>query len=185
MLTKKKYIDVILPLNVKGVFTYSTNDEELTVGQRVVVQFGKRKLYTALVKSIHNNKPIDYDVKPILAILDDIPIVNSIQLRFWQWIANYYMCSLGDIMKAALPVSFKLASESKVIINVNFDGYIDDLSSNAKPLDVLSVKEELNINDISTLLNIKQVFSFVNELIRKEVIQVKENLYDRYKEKED
>ncbi len=185
MLTNKKYIDVILPLNVKGVFTYSTDEKELAVGQRVVVQFGKRKLYTALVKTIHNDKPIDYDVKPILAILDDIPIVNSIQLRFWQWIATYYMCSLGDIMKAALPASFKLASESKVIINNNFDGYIDDLSSNAKILlDVLSVKEELNINDISTLLNIKQVFSLINELIRKEVILVKENLYDRYKEKE-
>ena len=175
MTTNQKYIDVILPLPVKGVFTYSTYEEDLLVGQRVIVQFGARKLYTALVKSIHNAKPVDYDVKPLLAILDELPVVNSIQLRFWDWIANYYMCSLGDVMNAALPASFKLASESKVIINADFDGDIHDLTYNEQILlDALSIEEELNINEISKLIGLKNIFSFINELIRKEIIKIKD-----------
>ena len=125
MLTDKKYIDVILPLPVKGTFTYCIDSDELLVGQRVVVQFGARKLYTAIIKNIHDKKPLDYEVKSLIAILDEGPIVNLIQLKFWDWIADYYMCNLGDVMNAALPASFKLASESKVIIHYDFDGDID------------------------------------------------------------
>ena len=123
-----KYTDVILPLPVKGTFTYLTDQDDLQIGQRVVVQFGARKLYTALVKCIHDKKPDDYDAKRLLAILDEEPIVNDIQLRFWDWISDYYMCNLGDVMNAALPSSFKLASESKVIMHYDFDGDMDDLT---------------------------------------------------------
>ena len=90
-----KYIDVILPLPLKGTFTYSTDQEGLLVGQRVVVQFGARKLYTAIVQRIHNTKPVDYHAKPLLAILDEAPIVNIVQLEFWDWIAKYYMCNVS------------------------------------------------------------------------------------------
>ncbi|MEC7646038.1 MAG: primosomal protein N' [Bacteroidota bacterium] len=185
MLTDQKYIDVILPLPVKGTFTYCTDSDDLLVGQRVVVQFGARKLYTAIIKSIHDKKPIGYEVKPLLGILDEGPIVNLIQLKFWDWIADYYMCNLGDVMNAALPASFKLASESKVIIHFDFDGDIDHLSSNEKVLlNALSNQEELSINDISKILSVKNIFSFINDLIRKEIIQIKEDLYDKYKEKQ-
>jgi len=105
MLTNQKYIDVILPLPLKGTFTYHTDEPDLLLGQRVVVQFGARKLYTAVIKSIHNKKPIHYQAKAILAILDEAPVVNLIQLKFWDWIADYYMCNLGDVMNAALPAS--------------------------------------------------------------------------------
>lgn len=184
MLTDQKYIDVILPLPVKGTFTYCTDLNDLLVGQRVVVQFGARKLYTAIIKNIHDKKPLDYEVKPLLAILDEGPIVNFIQLKFWDWIADYYMCNLGDVMNAALPASFKLASESKVIIHLDFDGDIDHFSSNEKILlNALSSEEELSINDISKLVSVKNIFSFINDLIRKEAVQIKEDLYDKYKEK--
>ena len=129
MFTAPKYIDVILPLPLKGTFTYCTDEDDLLVGQRVVVQFGARKLYTAIVKRIHDKKPVDYQAKPLLAILDEAPIVNAVQLQFWDWISKYYMCNLGDVMNAALPSSFKLASESKVSISLDFDGDIDDLSA--------------------------------------------------------
>ena len=149
MLTIEKYIGVILPLPVKGVFTYYTYEDDLMLGQRVVVQFGLRKLYTALVKSIHDNKPTNYEAKPLLAILDEAPVVNLIQLKFWDWIADYYMCNLGNVMNAALPLYFKLASESKVIMHPDFDGDMDNLSANEHLLlDALSAQEELSVNEI-------------------------------------
>ena len=126
-----KYVDVILPLPIQGSFTYlAAIDLDLNIGQRVVVQFGSRKLYTAIVIKIHNEKPKEYDAKELLAILDEKPIINEKQLQFWFWIAEYYMCNLGDVMNAALPSSFKLASESKVIIHSDFDGDMEDFSEN-------------------------------------------------------
>ncbi len=180
----QKYIDVILPLPVEGVYTYSTTEEVLLIGQRVVVQFGPRKLYTALVKSIHENKPTDYEPKPLMAILDEQPIVNSIQLTFWDWLADYYMCNLGDVMNAAIPSSLKLASESMVAIHTNFDGDVDYLSKNEKDLlDLLISRNELSVNEISNSIEVENVFQFINELILKEIVQIKEYLHERYKQR--
>ena len=184
MFNQLKYIDVILPLPLKGAFTYCTEQEDLLIGQRVVVQFGVRKLYAAIIKEVHDRKPSEYDAKPLLAILDELPIVNSIQLKFWDWIANYYMCNLGDVMNAALPSSLKLASESNVIVNPDFDGDIEHLKVDENLLlNALSHHEELSIAEITKLIPIKNIFSFINELIRKEVVQIKEDLHDKYKEK--
>ena len=166
-----KYIDVILPLPVKGTFTYLTEQDDLRIGQRVVVQFGARKLYTALVKCIHNKEPNGYKAKPLLAIIDEQPIVNDIQIRFWEWIADYYMCNLGDVMNAALPASFKLASESKIIMHYDFDGEIDHLSVDENNLiDILSREVELSISDISKLIkkidiNTPEIFLGIGRLI--------------------
>ena len=182
MIKIQKYIEVILPLPVEGTFTYYICEDDIFLGQRVVVQFGARKLYTGIVKSIHENKPIDYKAKPILAILDEQPILNPIQLKLWEWISDYYMCSLGSVMNAALPSQFKLASTSKIIIHPNFDGDINDLSFEEKLLlDALLQKDELTINNVIKLLNIKNIFSFINELIRREVVLIKEDLHDKYK----
>ena len=184
MFNQLKYIDVILPLPLKGAFTYCTEQEDLLIGQRVVVQFGIRKLYAAIIKEVHDRKPSEYEAKPLLAILDELPIVNSIQLKFWDWIANYYMCNLGDVMNAALPSSLKLASESNVIVNPDFDGDIEHLKVDENLLlNALSHHEELSIAEITKLIPIKNIFSFINELIRKEVVQIKEDLHDKYKEK--
>lgn len=185
MSSQKKYIDVILPLPLKGVFTYFTDEYKIKIGQRVVVQFGARKLYSAVVKDIHDRDPIDYEAKPLLAILDEIPLVNTTQLKFWDWIANYYMCNLGDVMNAALPSSFKLASESKVNISVDFDGDIDNFSVQENTLlKALLLKEELSINEIAKIISTKNILSVINDLIRRDVLEIKEELYDKYREKE-
>jgi primosomal protein N' (replication factor Y) (superfamily II helicase) len=184
MFSPLKYIDVILPLPLKGTFTYSTDQDNLFVGQRVVVQFGVRKLYTAIIKRVHDKKPAEYEAKPLLAILDEAAIVNTTQLKFWDWIAKYYMCNLGDVMNAALPSSLKLASESKVIIHPEFDGDLEDLKPEETLLiNALSHQDELSITEIAKLIPIKNIFSFINELIRKEVVQIKEDLHEKYKEK--
>ena len=180
-----KYVDVILPLPIHGSFTYLAEiDLDLNIGQRVVVQFGSRKLYTAIVIKIHDERPKEYDAKELLAILDENPIVNEKQLQFWFWIAEYYMCNLGDVMNAALPSSFKLASESKVIIHSDFDGDMEDFSENeTRIVNALLNQEELLVQEIIPLINNKSIFTIINNMIRKEIVLIKEDLHDKYKEK--
>ena len=122
MSKSKKYVDVILPLPVDGTFTYSfSEDDPVEIGKRVVVQFGSRKLYTAIVLDVHKNEPKLYKAKEILAVLDESNVVNDIQIKFWKWISEYYMSRLGDVMNVALSSSLKLTSESKIIVHPNFD----------------------------------------------------------------
>ena len=114
------FIDVIIPVPLQKLFTYSITASEadfLKVGMRVAVPFGKSKIYTGIVYNIHSNGPTAYEAKDIQQILDDTPIVNEIQLQLWQWIASYYMCTLGDVMRAALPSAFILESETVIAKN--------------------------------------------------------------------
>ena len=180
-----KYVDVILPLPVKGSFTYTVpKGVDLTNGQRVVVEFGSRKLYTAIVLSVHPNKPEEHKAKELLAVLDEEAIVNEKQLQFWQWISSYYMCNLGEVMNAALPSSFKLASESKVIIHTDFDGDLAGLTKDESSIvNALLHQDDLLVQDIISLTNSKSVFSIINEMIRKVIVLVKEDLHDKYKER--
>jgi primosomal protein N' (replication factor Y) len=123
-----KYADVILPLAVANTYTFGVPFElqsKIQVGCRVEVQFGKRKIYSGIVQSVHNRKPELYEVKPIRSILDENPLVTEQQIQYWQWIASYYMCTIGEVMSAALPSYLKLESETFVILNdeVNIDDY--------------------------------------------------------------
>ena len=115
-----KFADVILPLSVANTFTYGIPLElqgQIRVGQRVEVQFGPRKIYSGLVRKVHDVAPEAYKVKPIKQIIDTQPIVTEAQMTFWTWIAQYYACSLGDVMNAALPAHLKLVSETCVVLN--------------------------------------------------------------------
>ena len=112
------YADVILPLPVPGMFTYRAGDGEISrvrPGMRVTVQFGRRKIYTALIRRLHDVKPVTYEVKDILSLLDEEPVVNERQFQLWEWISEYYMCTLGEVFKAALPSGLKLESETRVM----------------------------------------------------------------------
>ena len=107
------FIDLIIPIPIQKTFTYSVTQSEyefLQKGMRVAVSFGKSKMYTGLVFNLHQTPPEIYEAKEILQILDDKPIVNETQLKHWEWISNYYMCSLGDVYRAALPSAFLLES---------------------------------------------------------------------------
>ena len=100
----EKYVEVIVPLPVKGSFTYSIEglDDNISIGKRVVVQFGARKIYTGIVIDLHNNKP-EYKIKKVLEVIDDNVLVDPIQIKFWKWISLYYISTLGDVMNAAIP----------------------------------------------------------------------------------
>ncbi len=118
------FIEVILPLSLPKPFTYAVNEAEyvfLKAGMRVAVPFGKNRLYTGLVLSLHENPPQLYAAKEIHQILDDFPLVTQTQLKHWQWIAEYYMCSLGEVYKSALPGGFLLESETIITSQKDFD----------------------------------------------------------------
>lgn len=180
------FIDVILPIPIKKTFTYKVNQSEfefLEKGMRVAVSFGSSKLYTAVVYALHRNKPELYDAKEIHQILDEEPIINAFQLQFWSWIANYYMCSMGDVYRAALPSAFLLESETVITKNNQFQN--EDLLGDDEFLiyEALHHQSQLNIHQISDILGKKKVFPVINELLNKSVINVKEKIYEQYKPK--
>ena len=126
---KQMYANVIVPLALQGTFTYSVPQAmqpSLRTGCRVLVQFGRKKTYTAIVVALHFTKPEGYDVKEILAMLDDKPIIRHPQLDLWQWIADYYLCTIGEVYKAAVPSGLKVESETFISINPEYEETEDD-----------------------------------------------------------
>ena len=186
MNNKQYFADVILPLPLKQFFTYSIPDslsKDIEVGKRIIVQFGSRKIYTAIVHSIHENEPKEYKTKNIVSVLDDKPIVNEQQLKLWQWIADYYLCSIGEVFKAALPSGLKLESETKVIYNPES---IDEKKFNPTEtliLDYLASKNIASINEISAALNRKDALPVIKSLLDKKAVILEEKLRENYKPK--
>ena len=178
------FIDVIIPVPLQKLFTYKISAAEaqfLKVGMRVAVPFGKSKIYTGIVYHIHNNAPVAYEAKDIQQILDDSPIVNDIQLQLWNWMASYYMCTLGDVMRAALPSAFILESETVITLNTSktFDESIlkDD---EFLVFEALHHQSTLKIHDISNILDKKNVLPVIKRLIEKDAIIVEEEVYEKY-----
>ncbi len=181
-----QYVEVVIPLAVPGTFTYLVPDEfckMVTIGCRVSVQFGKNKIYAGIVLKIHNHIP-EYRTKPILAVLDEFPMVYPQQLGFWEWMSQYYACYLGEVMNAALPIGLKLSSETKVIVNEFFDGDISLLTSKELAItDALSQYGELTIQQISKILNQQKVIHIIRGLIDKKVVAISEEMEYRYRPK--
>lgn len=183
------FIDVILPLSLPNLFTYRLPKElnnDIQIGQRAVVPFGRGgKLYSALVKRIHNNPPTEYQAKYAESLLDEHPIVNEKQLKHWDWIADYYIANPGDVFNAALPGALKLASETKILINTEFDkSTIEELSNNEFLIyEALEIRDILSLQEISEILHLKNVHKIVKSLIEKRAIVVEEDLKRKYKVK--
>ncbi|WP_341221276.1 replication restart helicase PriA [Polaribacter atrinae] len=180
------FIDVILPIPIQKTFTYSVTEDEanfLKKGMRVAVSFGKSKMYSALVLNIHQTKPTLYEAKEIHQILDEVPLVNELQLKHWQWISSYYMCSLGDVYRAALPSAFLLESES--VINKNEEFSEDAILTDDEFLifEALQHQSQLTIHQVIAILGKQKVMPIINSLIKKEAIIIKEEIYEQYKPK--
>ena len=180
------FIEVILPIPIQKTFTYSVTEEEanfLQIGMRVAVPFGKSKMYSALVLNIHQTRPTLYEAKEIHQILDETPLVNKQQLQHWQWISEYYMCSLGDVYRASLPSAFLL--ESETIINKN-QSFIDTTilkDDEFLIFEALEHQSHLTIHQVADILGKKKVMPIVNELLKKSAITIKEEIYEQYKPK--
>ncbi len=182
-----RFCEVILPIKIENTFTYFIPHElwnNVAPGKRVIVQFARRKFYAAIVHSVHENKPVGYTAKPVSSVLDDEPLVFEQQFKLWEWIAEYYMCTLGEVMNAALPAAFKLASETRLLLNP--ETQIDQHELNDQEFlvaEALSINPELSIEEIQKILNRKTVYPIINSLIERRIAFVSEEIKDRYKPK--
>jgi primosomal protein N' (replication factor Y) len=182
---KTLFVEVILPLAISRNYTYRVPFEMnniIAIGKRVVVQFGKSKLYTAIVLAITEHAPEKYEAKYLIEILDDKPVVTERQLKFWHWLAEYYMCNEGEVMNAALPSALKLASETKVMLNRDYA--FDRTQLNDKEFlitEALDIQPELTVSDIVKLLGQKTVMPILKTLFEKNIINISEEVSERYK----
>lgn len=182
----KKFADVILPLPLHSCFTYSLPDEwadEVQTGCRVVVPFGRKKYYTAIVRNVHYCAPTEYEVKEVSALLDARPILLPRQFKFWEWLSDYYLCTQGDVYKAALPSGLKLESETIVEYNPDFESDVCLPEKEQKILDMLSADPEQCVTKLEKETGIKNILSVIKSLLDKEAIFVKEELRRTYKPK--
>lgn len=181
------YINVILPIPLEKHFTYRISEYEasqLKLGMRVAVPFGKSKLYTALVVELHNRPPMVYEAKAIHDILDEQPIVTSIQLKHWQWIADYYMCTLGEVFRSAIPSALLL--ESETLILPNNDTIIDEVllkDDEFLVYEALKYQNILRVNDIKEIVEKKNILPILNRLIKINAIVLKEEIHEQYRPK--
>lgn len=179
------FVDVILPLPLQAVFTYSFTPEVeplLAPGKRVVVQFGKQKIYAGIVLRIHRETPSGYEVKSVLEVLDEQPVIGERQFRWWQWMSDYYLCSMGEVMAAALPSALKLQSESKIVRNDDFDGDHTQLTDREYLVwEALELQGELSINEVSKILSLKQVMPVLRNMVMRNIIAVREEMEERVK----
>lgn len=190
MQTDTLFADIIVPLGVPNKYTYRVPkelNETIAIGKRVLVQFGKTKIYTGIIYKIHSLAPKEYQAKYIDTILDDYPIVTELQLKFWDWLAFYYCANPGDVMNAALPSGLKLSSTSHIQINPEFNfEEINHSYFNEKEhllIDTLHASPNLSFDDVSSLLKLKSALGIINTLLKKNAIIVYEDVKDKYKPK--
>lgn len=181
------YAEVILPLPLYSTFTYSIPDNlqsAIGVGFRVLVPFGRKKFYTGIVTMLHNQRPGNYEVKDIVAVLDNDSILRHPQMKFWQWISDYYLCPVGEVYKAAVPAGMKVESETRVSANPDFidtDGSMTERE--IVVYDMLLAKERLTPAEIAKATGYKSVETVVARLIDKEAVFVTEKIVDNYRPK--
>ena len=178
-----QYVDVLIPLPIKQLFTYEVNEEQSTfiqLGMRVSVPFGKRKLYTGIVVRKHDSLPEVYSPKPIDSIIDDHSKVLITQLKLWQWISSYYMCSYGEVLKAALPSSLLLEGES---IITRTDTEVDSQNFNDDEfliLEAFKLQSSLKVSEIEKLLNKNNVMNILSSLLEQQLIRIDEYLVEKF-----
>ena len=175
-----KYADVILPLPLENSYTYGIPadlEQAVIPGCRVIVHFGKKRYYTAIVMDVHERKPdSQYETKEIYALLDATPVLRRPQLRFWKWIASYYLCKLGDVYKAALPSGLKLESETAVTYNEAFEADGPLRPNEQTVLDAFAGVLKLTVSELEKKTGLRNVVPVVASLMAKGAVEVSEEL---------
>ncbi|WP_276497450.1 replication restart helicase PriA [Pontibacter litorisediminis] len=183
------FADVILPLPLPKLYTYRIPyemNDEVSVGVRVIVQFGAKKVLSCIVADVHENAPADYQAKYILDVLDDKPIITAPQLKLFKWIADYYMCTLGEVINAALPSALKLSSESRIQLHPHYNPEEDELilaPQEEKIIFALQNNQALTFTEVGNLLQLKSYHKFIKSLIQKEAIIIYEQVSDKFSPK--
>ncbi|MFN5785994.1 MAG: primosomal protein N' [Flavobacteriia bacterium] len=178
------FVDIILPIPVHREFTYRVPhdlNDLVIVGARVIVPFGKSKLLTGIITRITEEAPKEYQAKYIEHILDESPIITGNQYKLWKWIASYYMAPIGDVMNAALPANFKLASETRIVLHPDFDGKIDHLDERESRItETLEIRESIDLKELSEILGIKTVQPIIKRMMDRRIILSVEELTDKF-----
>lgn len=181
------FIEVVLPLSLPKTFTYLVSEAEynyIQPGMRIAVPFGKSKIYTGLALEKHLNPPTLYEAKEIHQILDEKPLVNSFQIEHWQWISRYYMCTIGDVFRGAIPSAFLLESETIISKNNDFElGEIELSDDEYLIYEALQHQSSLKVEDIIAILNKKNIFPTVQKLLSKQLLILNEEMLEEYKPK--
>ncbi|GJM34379.1 MAG: primosomal protein N' [Saprospiraceae bacterium] len=181
-------VEVVLPLALGQTFTYYIPEElvdQLKFGIRVEVQFGRSKHYTALVVGFPEHKPGMVKPKPILSVIDETAIIEKQQFKLWQWMAEYYCCTIGEVMQAALPANLKLASETVLTLSPLFDEGFGELEDKEYLIaEALTIQNEISIDDVRGILGHKTVYPLIRSMLDKKIIYLKEDLKTKYKPKQ-
>ena len=181
------FAEVLLPVPIAGTFTYrvpAEMEKALGVGHRVIVPFGRRKSYTGIVSALTPIEPKGYEVKEIMMRVDDHPVVRHPQLKFWNWVADYYLCTPGEVFKAAVPAGLKIESETFISPVPGFEEDENDRLS-TKELALLegllaSGEKKLSLDTLARKTGITTVGPAVNSLLARNAVMISENLVERY-----
>jgi primosomal protein N' (replication factor Y) len=178
------FADVLLPLPLNRYFTYGIPDGLLSAvkeGCRVVVPLGARKCYTGIVWRIHAEKPAEYDAKAILNVVDDAPVLLPNQCGFWEWMASYYLCAVGEVMNAALPSGLKMESETRVSLSEPAEMDSEISPKEQLILSCMPSGKEIALQDIAKATGMRNVLPSVQSLVDKGLLCVSEGLRETYK----
>lgn len=184
---KRKYVEVLLPLAIPKTYTYYVTEfmeSEILFGIRVEVSL-RKKYYSGLVISISDKPPSDnIDLKPITGIIDKIPIIEKKHFELWKWISEYYICTLGEVMNAALPSGLKMSSETIVFVNNELEFDKNDLNDDEFLIfEALEIQNELNIKQIQQIVGKTNIYGILQKLIEKHIVDIREEMVQSYKPK--
>ena len=186
------FADVILPLPLPRLYTYRVPQalgEQVAVGRRVVVQFGKQKVLSCVVANVHQTPPREYEAKYVLEVIDEQPVITAPQLKLFEWMAQYYMCAVGEVLNAALPAALKLSSESQIQLRTDYDPETaayelvmeEDVIVQALRRDAATGElPTLTFSDVGRLLDQPAFHRHIKSLLQKDVITLFESIQDKY-----
>lgn len=183
------FADILLPLPLKGTFTYRVPQAlngRLEFGLRVIVPFGKNKLYSGLVTKVHQTAPQQVNIKYILDVIDEKPVISERQFSLWNWMSDYYLCTLGEVMACAMPTALKLAGETHLALHPDFDGDLSSLSEKEILVtEQVASHPSVSISEIAKNLQIQKIHPIIKSLVEKQIIVTDEEIRDAYKPKID
>ncbi len=181
------YVDVLLPLSVAHLYTYKVPEmliPEIAIGKRVIVEFGRQRMYSAVIRQVKNSHPDPGSLKEVKSVLDEAPVVIPRQFALWEWMAGYYMCTQGEVMNAALPAALKLQSETKVMaVRLPDDLKVEISDDEETILRALDDKDEMTVGEIEKLLKKRSVHTILKKAFEKNILVLSEEIHQRYKPK--
>jgi primosomal protein N' (replication factor Y) len=182
------FVDVVVPVAIPNTLTYRVPrgvNDSVGFGQRVIVRVGKTRLHTAVIKRVHSEPPLGYTAKYIELLLDEVPIITSAQMSHWEWMASYYMCTLGEVLGMALPAGLKLAAESKLVAAIALQEVDQEQVSDNEylVLEALELRSELTIAEVAEILGIKTIQPLIKSLLDKGFVMTVDEVQERYKPK--